>query len=304
MHAKIKKSVSVLLVVCVVLSLFAGSAYAAHLYFEDAKGHWAEDAINTLTEKGVIAGYPDGLAHPEAIITRAEFSTLVARTLKLPEYDEKGVTIRFTDLAGHWSEKDVEALIIAGIIQKGDFESKFLPDQPITRIEMIRMLVRAIGKGEHDSTCPCDIGFLDESQLTEGQKTYICTGKHYHIISGYPDGTVRPDKDATRGEAFEMLVDTEKAKEQIKKEEPQKPPVTKPKDKPSGSGGGGGSSYVPAPQFSFTLPKTAYTSDEIEVKTTSRYVTDVIWTALRNGIPVELSSVIKGDLTEIGRAHV
>jgi len=300
MHTKLKKSVGVLLVVCVVLSLFAGSAYAAHLYFEDAKGHWAEDAINTLTEKVIIAGYPDGLAHPDAIITRAEFATLVARTLELPEPDEKEVTIRFTDLEGHWSEKDVEALIIAGIIQKGDFESKFLPDQPITRIEMIRMLVRAIGKGEHDSTCPCDIGFLDESHLTEGQKTYICTGKHYHIISGYPDGTVRPDKDATRGEAFEMLVDTEKAKEQIKQEETQTPPVTKPEDKPSGSGSGGGSSYDPAPQFSFTLPKTAYISDEIEIKPASRYVTDVIWTALRNELPVELSSVIKGDLTASG----
>jgi hypothetical protein len=162
------------------------------------------------------------------------------------------------------------------------------------------MLVRAIGKGEHDSTCPCDIGFLDESQLTEGQKTYICTGKHYHIISGYPDGTVRPDKDATRGEAFEMLVDTEKAKEQIKQEETQTPPVTKPEDKPSGSGSGGGSSYDPAPQFSFTLPKTAYISDEIEIKPASRYVTDVTWTALKNRLPVELPSVIKGDLTASG----
>lgn len=297
MNTKMKKSISVLLVVCMMLSLFAGSAYAAHRYFEDAKGHWTEDAINILAEKGVLAGYPDGLSHPDEIITRAEFATLVARTLELPEPDEKKVAIRFTDLAGHWSEKNVEALIIAGIIQKGDFDGKFLPDRPITRMEMIRMLVRAIGKGEHDSTCPCDIGFLDESQLTEGQKAYICTGKHYHIISGYPDGTVRPDSDATRGEAFEMLVDAEKAKEQIKKEEPQKPPVVKPEDKPSG---GGGSSYVPAPQFSFTLPETAYTSDEIELRPTSRYVSEVVWTALQNRLPVDLTEVIKGDLTASG----
>lgn len=301
MNTKTKKSISILLVACVVLSLFAGSAYAAHRYFEDAKGHWAEDAIQILSDKGVLHGYPDGLAHPDEIITRAEFSVLVARTLELPEPDEQEVTIRFTDLAGHWSEKDVEALIIAGMIQKDDFGSKFLPDEPITRMEMIRMLVRAIGKGEHDSACPCDIGFLDESQLTEGQKAYICTGKHYHIISGYPDGTIRPDGDATRGEAFEMLVDTEKAKEQIKKEEPQKPPVVKPEDKPSGGGsGGGGSSYVPVPQFSFTLPKTAYTSDEIEIKPTSRYVSEVVWTALKNGLPVELTEVIKGELTASG----
>ncbi|MEG0598480.1 MAG: S-layer homology domain-containing protein, partial [Oscillospiraceae bacterium] len=135
MHTKMKKPISTLLVVCVVLSLFAGSAYAAHRYFEDAKGHWAENAIQILSDKGVLCGYPDGLAHPDEIITRAEFSVLVARTLELPEPDEQEVTIRFTDLAGHWSEKDVEALIIAGIIQKDDFGSKFLPDEPITRME-------------------------------------------------------------------------------------------------------------------------------------------------------------------------
>ncbi|WP_312645147.1 S-layer homology domain-containing protein [Hydrogenoanaerobacterium sp.] len=298
MHTKKKRPISILLIVCMVLSLFAGSAYAAHRYFEDAKGHWAEEAINILAEKGIIAGYPDGLSHPDENITRAEFAALVARTMELPEPSESEVTIHFTDIAGHWSEKDVEALIIAGVIQNADFESKFLPDQPITRMEMIRMLVRAIGKGEHDSFCPCDIGFLDESQLTEGQKAYICTGKHYHIISGYPDGTVRPDSDATRGEAFEMLVDAEKAKEQIKKEETEKPPVTKPEDKPSG--GGGGSSYVPAPQFSFTLPKTSYTSDEIEIKPTTRYVSDVTWSALKNGLPVELSDIIKGELIATG----
>jgi len=297
MSTKIKRPTSFLLILCVVLSLFAGSAYAAHRYFEDAKGHWAEEAINILAEKGVIAGYPDGLVHPDNIITRAEFAALIARTMELPKTTDKDITIHFTDIAGHWSESDVEALIIAGIIQKGDFSNKFLPDEPITRMEMIRMLVRAMGKENHDPSCHCMLGFLDGSQLSKEQKAYICTGKHYHIIDGYPDGTVRPDKNATRGEAFEMLVDTEKAKEQIKNEEPEKPSVTEPEEKSSGSGG---SSYVPTPQFSFLLPETAYTTDEIEVKPNSRYVSSILWTVQRDGVPMELTDVIKGELTADG----
>ncbi len=297
MSTKIKRSTSILLILCVVLSLFAGSAYAAHRYFEDAKGHWAEEAINILAEKGVIAGYPDGLVHPDNIITRAEFAALIARTMELPKPTDKNITIHFADIAGHWSESDVEALIIAGIIQKGDFSNKFLPNEPITRMKMIRMLVRAMGKENHNPSCPCMLGFLDESQLSKEQKAYICTGKHYHIIDGYPDGTVRPDKNATRGEAFEMLVDTEKAKEQIKKEKPDKPSVTKPEEKPSSSGG---SSYVPAPQFSFVLPETAYTTDEIEVKPKSRYVSSIIWTVQKDGLPVELTDIMKGELTASG----
>lgn len=310
MNKKMKRPLGILLIICMAVSLFAGSAYAVNRYFEDAKGHWAEEAIQILTEKGFISGYPDGLAHPDDITTRGEFAALVARTMELPEPEESEVTIRFTDIAGHWSEQDIEALIIAGIIQKDDFGTEFHPDQPITRMEMIRMLVRAIGKGEHDASCPCVTGFSDDGTLSEADKSSICTGKEYGIVDGYPDGTVKPDGEATRAEAFEMLVDTEKAKEEIKKEEPPKPTVpAKPEDKPSdgnssggssGGGSSGGSSHVPAPQFSFTLPKTAYTADEIEIKPESRYVSGVTWSALKNGLPVELSELTDGTLDKNG----
>ena len=59
MKKKMKKPLGLVLAVCLVLSLLAGSAYAVNRYFEDAKGHWAEEAIQILTEKGVISGYPD-----------------------------------------------------------------------------------------------------------------------------------------------------------------------------------------------------------------------------------------------------
>jgi hypothetical protein len=316
MKKKMKRPLDILLIICMAVSLFAGSAYAVNRYFEDAKGHWAEEAIQILTEKGVISGYPDGLVHPDDIITRGEFAALVSRTMELPEPEESEVTLRFTDIAGHWSEPDIEALIIAGIIQKDDFGTEFQPDEPITRMEMIRMLVRAIGKGGHDASCPCVTGFSDDGTLSEADKSSICTGKEYGIVDGYPDGTVKPDGEATRAEAFEMLVDTEKAKEQIEKEEPPKPTVptqptvpAKPTDKPtdgnsggssSSGGSGGGSSYVPDPQFSFTLPKTAYTADEIEIKPESRYVSGVTWSALKNGLPVELSGLADGTLDKTG----
>ncbi|WP_313560278.1 S-layer homology domain-containing protein [Ruminiclostridium cellobioparum] len=67
MKEKMKRPLSILLVVSMVIALLAGSAYAVNRYFEDAKGHWAEEAIQILTDKGVISGYPDGLVHPDAI---------------------------------------------------------------------------------------------------------------------------------------------------------------------------------------------------------------------------------------------
>ena len=293
MNIKMKRPLGILLVVCMVVSLIAGSAYAVNRHFEDAKGHWAEEAIQALAEKGVIHGYPDGLVHPDEIITRAEFAALVARTLELPEPDEGDIPFLFPDLSGHWAEGDVETLVAAGIIQQEDFGDHFLPDQPITRMEMIRMLVRAIGKADHDPSCPCITGFSDDGGLSDGDKACICAGKEYGIVDGYPDGTVKPSGSATRAEAFEMLVDTDKAKEQIKRED-------KDKTEDQSSDSGGGSSHVPAPQFAFSLPESVYMGEEISIQPESKHVSGVTWTVLKNDLPAPLSDVLEGELTAKG----
>ena len=57
MREKVKKSTPLLIILCLVLSVFGGSAYAAHRYFEDAKGHWAEDAMELLADQ--INDYAD-----------------------------------------------------------------------------------------------------------------------------------------------------------------------------------------------------------------------------------------------------
>ncbi len=300
METKTKRILSIFLVVCLMLSTVAGSALAARKMFEDSAGHWAEEAINILADKGVLRGYPDGLVHPDEVVTRGEFAALVSRSLELPEPEEKEVTIVFPDIAGHWAAKDVEALIIAGMIRKDDFGARFLPDEPITRLEMLRILIRAIGRESHSCSCCCGV-FADDGSLTDEEKLYICTGKHYHIISGYPDGAARPGQDGTRAEAIEMIVNTDKAQDEAKKEDAQKPPAPKP-DEGSSGGGGGGGSHVPAPQFSFTLPKTAYAGEEISVEPASRHVSGVTWTVLKNGLPAELPAVIDGELTAKGGA--
>lgn len=298
MREKLKKRTSLLIILCLVLSVFGGSAYAAHRYFEDAKGHWAEDAIKTLTEQGVIAGFPDGLCHPDEIITRAEFATLLARTMTDTVKADTN-TIAFTDVGGHWAEQSILYLVEQKIIVVDDYENKiFVPNEPITRLEMVKMLVRALGDNCHSKDCICDLDFTDISLLEKEDKMYLCIGEKYFIIKGYPDKTAKPNDNATRGEAFEMLVKEEEAKDKIEQE---KPPVIKPEEKPSSGGnGGGGSSYVPSPEFSFTLPENSYVGDEVKVTPQAKYISTVSWSITKDEIPVELPSVFEGELNKDG----
>lgn len=295
MNEKLKGSLSVLLAICIIVSMITVDVYAVNQHFDDAKGHWAEEAIRILADKDVIAGYPDGLVHPDDIITRGEFAALVSRIMEPEDTNENEAGILFADLNSHWSKQHVDKLILAGVIQNGDYGRRFLPDEAITRIEMIRMLVRTIGKGENDESHTYSTGFKDCDELSNNDEAYICTSKIYDIVQGYPDGTLRPHGKATRAEAFEMLVKAYKAKERIEKEEP--PVITNLGDELSGKKNGGSS---PAPQFSFTLPEAAYTADEIEIKSESRYVSNVTWSASINGLPAELTDTIDGDLSAKG----
>ncbi|KXL53797.1 cellulosome-anchoring protein precursor [Anaerotignum neopropionicum] len=300
MIQNLKKTTSLFLIICLVLVMFSESAYAEKLIFQDSLGHWAEDAILKLTDEGVISGFPDGLCHPDEMITRAEFTALVDRKIERNQDGSVNRPSDFTDVKGHWAEKNITKLTSLEIILEEEYpENQFSPDEPITRLEMVKMLVRALGTENHSENCSCELDFTDAQLIKSEDKIYVCMGKKYHIISGYPDGTMQPTGSATRAEAFKMLVNQEEAREQIRREKEQSSVIKNPEVKNS-NGGSGGASYVPEPQFSFILPETVYVGEEIEVAAKSQYVSTVTWAVLKNDISVEIPDVLEGELKPDG----
>ena len=77
--------------------------------FADAKGHWAEAAINQAYANARINGYPDGTFRPNNHITRAEavtvFNKLYERCVGEPGLaDVKGRLVEFNDInRSHWA---------------------------------------------------------------------------------------------------------------------------------------------------------------------------------------------------------
>ncbi|KFI34872.1 hypothetical protein HX99_07280, partial [Peptococcaceae bacterium SCADC1_2_3] len=55
--------------------------------FTDLQGHWAAVVIGQLVEKGIISGYEDKTFRPNKMISRAEFSAIIARALALDSVD-------------------------------------------------------------------------------------------------------------------------------------------------------------------------------------------------------------------------
>ena len=81
--------------------------------FADAKGHWAEAAINQAYANGRINGYPDGTFRPNNHITRAEavkvFNKLYDRSVNLTGLRDVLTNIApFVDVnASHWAYYEI-----------------------------------------------------------------------------------------------------------------------------------------------------------------------------------------------------
>lgn len=109
--------------------------------FTDVKaGMWCNRAIATLTNMGIIKGYTDGSFQPNKSITRAELATIIARFAKLNVN-----TKTFSDINGHWAQKNIELAAGNGWIN-GYEDGTFRPNNNITRAETFAMINRVLDR--------------------------------------------------------------------------------------------------------------------------------------------------------------
>lgn len=109
--------------------------------FTDVKaGMWCNRAIATLTNMGIIKGYTDGSFQPNKSITRAELATIIARFAKLDVN-----TKTFSDINGHWAQKNIELAAGNGWIN-GYEDGTFRPNKSIIRAETFAMINRVLDR--------------------------------------------------------------------------------------------------------------------------------------------------------------
>ncbi|MBA1336512.1 MAG: hypothetical protein HPY66_2947 [Firmicutes bacterium] len=171
--------------------------------FTDMGSHWGDVTVGKLVGLGVINGYGDGTFKPDNTITRAEFSTIIRKAFK---YDEV-IGNSFDDTSNHWAKNEVHTLVEAGVIDKSEYGASYMPDKNITRLEMAKMIVRAVGMVEQAEGMAGDnTKFVDNNDIPSQDRGYIIIASDNGIINGYPDLTFKPYGEATRAEASTMVI--------------------------------------------------------------------------------------------------
>ncbi len=166
--------------------------------FPDLIGHWAASAVSDLKARGIISGYPDGNFHPSDQVTRADMAVMLALAKHLAP--RSGTSV-FPDVpSGYWAAGAIGAAKAAGYLQ-GYPDGSFRPGQGVSRAEAAVLLDKAFPLQ--------DSGRASNTSFTDVNSSFWAAAAIARLtlagISGYPDGTFRPNKIMTRAEAAVML---------------------------------------------------------------------------------------------------
>ena len=113
----------------------------SNTYSDVKAGDWFNNAVSTLSNAGIIAGYEDGSFRPNGYITRAEFATIAARFFDAT-YSGKDL---FPDIDGHWAKDYINQAANKGFVN-GYEDGTFRPDRNITRAEAVTLVNRTLDR--------------------------------------------------------------------------------------------------------------------------------------------------------------
>ena len=144
-----------------------------------------------------LFGYPDRSFQPEANMTRAEAAQMFHNLLEKKSYE---ITTNFSDVsASSWYTTAVNTMGSLGVVS-GYGDGTFRPNKPITRAEFVTMAVK----------------FLESPQASTENKFSDVSAEDWFWnavqaaveegwISGYEDGSFRPNRNITRAEVASIV---------------------------------------------------------------------------------------------------
>lgn len=174
--------------------------------FTDTAEYWGADYCDFLYNHGISGGYDDGTFRPDNLLTRLEFSVMLYNALRLDPAKYAEVSLPFADLdkLPEGALPAARALYAEGIVtgsQGKDGKLYFNPGGNLTRAQAAAM----IGRSQEKGYAVAALEFTDAAQIPGYAAFYIQTMTAQGILSGYADGTFRPQANITRGQMAKIL---------------------------------------------------------------------------------------------------
>ena len=173
--------------------------------FADVRpSHPFYEAITSLAGLGIVSG-SEGLFHPDALVTRAQFAKIIVLALgrHTPAID-RATDPTFPDVSytgAVYPFDFVEEAVALDIVQ-GRKDGTFGPTANVTRAQLALMLVRAGGDGLREPPAGSFCPFID---LPGYARDAVAVAYYNGLVSGKTADKFGPYSNATRGQVAKMV---------------------------------------------------------------------------------------------------
>lgn len=197
-----------LVALAVSLTLASGALAAQAAVYPDVSGNWAQNNIQQMTDMNVMAGFSDGMFHPDAWLTRTEYAKMTMKTLGMPYNQLSSVQSVEKVYRNDWGFGAVDDSGVISAYPQGVFR----PDNPVRRVEAIAGLGGTLTKPMVSDAEATQIlsRFSDANQIPVNSRRAVATAIKYNIYSSDPrfaSSSFMPLQPLTRAELADLLSD-------------------------------------------------------------------------------------------------
>lgn len=174
---------------------------------------WANNAIEKMSETGIMKGLKEQTFAPEKSVTKLEAIVIALRIMGYEDEAQQYLEdildgkkkCKFKQYLQQWAYGYVTLAEDKGILDDADV-LYFKLNDAVTRHEAAKYLVRAMDlEDEAQDHMNADLDYKDAAFIPQGSVGYIYVAEEDGIITGYNDGTFKPFNTVTRAEMAVMV---------------------------------------------------------------------------------------------------
>lgn len=183
---------------------------------EEERLSWAKEAVEEMSDAGIIKGYEDGTFKPDKSVTKEEAMVLVARICGFSEssskeYKEIANAVCKDMLADYKTqyESEVSYMIYRGLVSNSELSSYLSgtnASSALKRYEAAVLLSKLV-----DYNCTIsekskyDLTFVDAGSIPSSAKPYVEYAVKNSLMNGMGDNMFQPDGEVTRAQMATLL---------------------------------------------------------------------------------------------------
>ncbi|MEH2328164.1 S-layer homology domain-containing protein [Nostoc sp.] len=191
----------------------ASPSLAQTTFSDVSSNYWAAQFIQQLSQRGVIAGFPDGSFRPEEPVTRAQFAAMVNKAFQKAQ---QRPAINFADVpSNYWASSAIGQAYTIGFLS-GYPGNRFEPNQAIPREQVLVSLANGLEYSPSGNTESTLQYFNDASNIASYARSPIAAATQKQIVVNYPNvNFLNPTATATRAQVaafiYQALVSSNQA---------------------------------------------------------------------------------------------